>query len=413
MNGAFSKHTLDNGLRLFFEPIPRIHSAAVGFLADTGSRDERPEEAGISHFLEHMCFKGTANRDWRQLSLDIDDIGAIWNAGTWWEGTSYFHWVQHDRADRSIEILSDMMRSTLPPDEFDTEKNVILEEIAMYRDRPDALIFDEIMQQAFPNHPLGQSVIGTEASVSGISRDAMADYHERRYVPENMMFIITGRFDRDAVIESVERACGRWKPGGAGRKQQQPSFERGLRVVERGEVTREHIALAFPAPPASDDHAITAGLLATYLGASTSSRLYWSLVHAGLADEAVAEYIGFSDAGLFYVYLSVDPQNVDRALDALRHECRALAENFDAEAFKRVRTKSATSLVCQAEHGLHRFNLLVNDLSTKAPLKSIDQHLAEIQTVDKARIEDYLSHYALHGDPALVAMGPLSELPAF
>ncbi|MDA0709809.1 MAG: pitrilysin family protein, partial [bacterium] len=246
MLSPFSTYTLSNGLKLVFESIPRIHSAALGFFANTGSRDEPAALTGISHFLEHMCFKGTPNRDWRQLSLDVDDLGAMWNAYTWWEGTAYFHWVQSARADDSIEILADMMRSHLPTDEFDMEKKVILEEIAMYRDRPDALIMDDLIQEAFSDHPLGQSVIGTDATVGGITRNQMADYHKKRYGASNLTFIITGSFDQSKIIRSVEKHCGDWKPSEKGRSQKPPQFHASRRVVHKPEVTREHIALALP-----------------------------------------------------------------------------------------------------------------------------------------------------------------------
>ena len=249
MSSPFSTHTLDNGLTLVFETIPRIRSAALGFFAQTGSRDEASDLLGISHFLEHMCFKGTPKRDWRQLSLDVDDLGAMWNAYTWWEGTAYFHWVQSDRATDSIEILSDMMCSNLPLDEFNMEKKVILEEIAMYHDQPDALIIDDLIQEAFGDHPLGQSVLGTEDTVKSITRDLMAEYHQRRYGPNNLTFVITGAFDRDEIIRAVEAHCGGWQVSDNGREQSIPTFHASNRVVQRDGVAREHIALALPAPP--------------------------------------------------------------------------------------------------------------------------------------------------------------------
>ncbi len=410
MSSPFSTHTLDNGLSLVFETIPRIRSAALGFFAQTGSRDEAPDLLGISHFLEHMCFKGTPRRDWRQLSLDVDDLGAMWNAYTWWEGTAYFHWVQSDRATDSIEILSDMMRSNLPSDEFDMEKKVILEEIAMYHDQPDALIIDDLIQEAFGTHPLGQSVLGTEDTVKSITRDLMAEYHQRRYGPNNLTFVITGAFDRDEIIRAVDAHCGDWQMSDNGRKQSIPTFHAANRVVQRDGVAREHIALALPAPPSSDDHAATADLLSVYLGALTNSRLYWSIIQEGLADEASAEYINFSDAGLFYVYLSVDPQNASQVLDIVRREMADLKNGIDSDALQRAKTKQATGIICSGENGLSRFSQIVGSLSTDTPLKTLEEERAEIDAVTPERIADYLEQYPLDADPALVALGPMAEL---
>ncbi len=410
MPSPFSKHTLDNGLTLVFESIPRINSTAVGFFVNTGSRDEPTELAGVSHFLEHMCFKGTKKRDWRRLTLDVDDLGAMWNAYTWWEGTAYFHWVQSERAADSIEILSDMMRPTLPPEEFDMEKKVILEEIAMYRDRPDALIVDELIQDAFAGHPLGQSVLGTEKTVGGITRDQMADYFERRYAPNNLTFIVTGKFDRDEIIRTVETHCGNWQPRETNRTQPAPTFHTGTRAVKRDTVAREHLALALSAPPEADTWATTADLLAAYLGAASNSQLFWSIIQKGLADEASADYYGFSDAGLFYLYASVDPKNASRVLDIIRQEMADLKKGVDAEALARARTKWATALVCSSEHGLSHFSHIVGSLSTNTPLKPLEEEIAEIEAVTPQRIAEYLEAYPLDGEPALVALGPMESI---
>lgn len=410
MASPFSTHRLDNGLTLVFESIPRIHSAALGFYAHTGSRDEPAELAGVSHFLEHMCFKGTPKRDWRQLTLDVDDLGAMWNAYTWWEGTAYFHWVQSERATASVEILSDMMQSTIPPEEFDMEKKVILEEIAMYRDRPDALIIDELIQDAFAGHPLGQSVLGTTETVGGIARDAMADYFRRRYAPDNLTFVITGAFDRDEIIRAVEANCGTWEPAGADRKQSPPAFHRSRRAAKRDGVAREHIALALPAPPASSEWATAADLLAYYLGAASNSRFFWSIVQKGLADEASADYYGFSDTGLFYLYASVDPRNVSQVLEVMRQEVEGLKRGLDPEALARARTKQATGLVCSGENGLRRFSQIVGDLSTGTSLKTLEETIAEIDAVTPERAARYLEAFPLDGEPTMVALGPMEAV---
>ena len=410
MASSFSKHRLDNGLRLVFESIPRIHSAALGFYVATGSRDEPAHLAGVSHFLEHMCFKGTPKRNWRRLSLDVDDLGAMWNAYTWWEGTAYFHWVQAEQVLESIEILSDMMSSTIPLEEFDTEKKVILEEIAMYRDRPDALIIDELIQEAYAGHPLGQSVLGTEETVGDISRDQMVDYFQRRYAPDNLTFVITGRFDRDAVIRAVEDHCGAWEPRNADREQSAPAFHSARRVVAREGVAREHIAMALPGPPDADDWAPTADLLSAYLGAASNSRFFWSIVQKGLADEVSADYFGFSDAGLIHVYASVDPPNVVQVLDIVRHELATLKDGLDEKALERACTKLVTGLVCSAENGLSRFSQIVGSMSTRTPLKSLEEELAEIEAVTPQKVAEYLEAYPLDGEPALVAMGPMEAI---
>ncbi len=141
---------------------------------------------------------------------------------TWWEGTTYFHWVQSERVVESIKLLSDMMRPTIPIEEFDTEKKVILEEITMYKGRPDFIISDELIQSAFAGHPLGQSILGTEKSIGRMERDEMTAYFDRQYSPDNLTFIVTGRFDREEIIQTVTDCCGTWESNPTDREQGRP-----------------------------------------------------------------------------------------------------------------------------------------------------------------------------------------------
>ncbi len=410
MNSAFSTHELDNGLRLVFETIPRIHSAALGFFVRTGSRDESDDIVGVSHFLEHMMFKGTPNRTWRQLTLDVDQIGAIWNAYTWWEGTAFFHWVQREKIPESIEITADMMRSTIPPDEFTMEKKVILEEIALYRDHPERLIIDELLGLAYQGHPLGQSVLGTPESIGPLPHERMVDYFRRRYSPANMTFLITGNFDRDEVIAEVKRYCGHWEPFETGREQPHPVFTPGMQTEARKEVAREHLAIAIPAPAYGDEWAPTAEVVGRLLGDSRNSRLFWSVRQAGLADSVAASYAGFSDTGLLFIHASTPPERAQEALDRIREELRRLHDGVNAEEVARARAKEATGLVASGENSLSRFSQLVENLSCDRPLRLLEEELAELDAVTPKRIADYLSAYPTDGEPALVAIGPLDSL---
>jgi predicted Zn-dependent peptidase len=179
VNG-FVEHTLENGLRLVIEPMPHVQSAAGGFLVRTGARDETPELAGVSHFLEHMCFKGTAKRDWRQITVDFDNLGSTYNAYTSKEQTVYFGWVRVCDLEKQIELLADMMQSIVPPEEFEMEKKVILEEIAMSEDSIERRVVDLIHEQRYAGHSLRWPVLGT-AGVGGCGRGRSigGDWHGR------------------------------------------------------------------------------------------------------------------------------------------------------------------------------------------------------------------------------------------
>ena len=194
MDQPFVDHTLSNGLRIVMEVMPDVKSAAAGFYARAGGRDETPELAGVSHFLEHMCFKGSAKRTWRQITVDFDDMGSTYNAYTMQDRTFYYGWVPANRIAGQIELLADMMRSILPTDEFDMEKKVVLEEIAMSNDQLEHLAYDFLSEQVFAGHPLAWPVLGYEQTVRDMTRDQMHDYFLRRYAPNNLVLVAAGVF---------------------------------------------------------------------------------------------------------------------------------------------------------------------------------------------------------------------------
>ena len=170
MAAPFVEHTLANGLQLFLEPMEEVKSVACGYLARTGSRDEPSQLAGVSHFLEHMCFKGTPQRDWRQITADFDRLGSIYNAFTWKDKTAYYGWVPAGELGPQLELLTDMMRATLPGDEFDTEKQVVLEELAQSGDDLQHLMVDLLFEKLFSGSPLSWPVLGYERTVGGMTR---------------------------------------------------------------------------------------------------------------------------------------------------------------------------------------------------------------------------------------------------
>ena len=193
--GRIIDERLDNGLRVVIEPMRDVSSAAAGFMARAGSRDEPAEWAGVSHFLEHMCFKGTRKRRWQQITIDFDNMGAYYNAFTSREHTFYFGWVRRADIDRQIELLSDMVRPTLPQAEFDMEKKVVLEEIAMSDDDLDRHMYDTLHEKVFAGHSLRWPVLGYKETVAALTRQNMADYHAQYYSPANVVLIVAGNVD--------------------------------------------------------------------------------------------------------------------------------------------------------------------------------------------------------------------------
>ncbi len=227
MDNPFTEHRLDNGLRIVMEVMPGVTSAAAGFLARTGARDETPELAGVSHFLEHMCFKGTPHRTWRQITIDFDEMGSSYNAFTGKDRTFYYGWVPSNSIDRQIALLADMMESTLPTDEFDMERNVVLEEIAMSNDQIENLAYDLIHEKIYGGHPLAHPVLGYDQTIRNLTRDRMWEYLKRRYAPDNLILIAAGKIAPQQIIADAERSCGHWRPAGSPTDRRLPSFAPG------------------------------------------------------------------------------------------------------------------------------------------------------------------------------------------
>ena len=210
MSSTFVEHQLPSGLRVVCEVMPRVRSAAVGFLAFTGARDESPREHGVSHFLEHMCFKGTARRGWHEINVRFDELGSIYNAYTGKEHTVYYGWVPAARLDEQLELLADMMRPSLPPDDFQTERNVILEEIAMSDDSFDRLVWNHLHEVVFGGHPLGHEILGEKETIQGLAHETLVNYHRRRYAANHICLLAAGAVEPEAVFAAVGRYCGAW-----------------------------------------------------------------------------------------------------------------------------------------------------------------------------------------------------------
>src|SRR5438094_2460576 len=214
----FQKHVLKNGLRIIGETNASARSVALGFFVRTGARDEGPEVSGVSHFLEHMVFKGTPRRTALEVNLDFDRIGADYNAFTSEENTVFYAAILPEYLPQTVDILADILRPSLRPDDFDMEKNVIIEEIGMYEDQPMWSAYDQAKRAYFADHPLGNSILGTPESIRGLSRDQMHTYFQRRYVSPNITVVVAGNFAWQPFVAEIEKHCAGWNAGPTGRE---------------------------------------------------------------------------------------------------------------------------------------------------------------------------------------------------
>jgi predicted Zn-dependent peptidase len=311
----FHRTVLGNGLTIIAESNPQAASMAAGFFVRAGSRDETPEVAGVSHFLEHMAFKGTARRTPFDVNRDFDRLGAEYNAFTSEENTVYFGAVLPEYQTDLLDILGDILRPALRGEDFEMEKNVILDEIARYEDQPGYRVYEKLMGEFFAGHPLGNSVLGTRESIQALRQEDMQAYFDRRYSPRNVTVVGTGRIDFDAFVAKIDAMCSAWKPYDVARSTPAAAPKPLRKVLLDGKIVREHIAMMSPAPSAQDDARYAAGILATILGDDNGSRLFYALIAPAIAEEANMSHHALDGAGAFLTFLSTDP---DRSGEALR-----------------------------------------------------------------------------------------------
>src|SRR5262249_5503939 len=296
----FHQQVLDNGLTLLGEISPSARSVALGFFVRTGSRDEGPGVSGVTHFLEHMVFKGTPRRTALDVNRDFDQIGADYNAFTSEENTVFYAAILPEYLPQAVDLLADILRPSLRDDDFNMEKKVIIEEIHMYEDRPGWSAYDQAKKAFFADHPLGNSILGTDASITALARDQMDEYFQRRYVASNITVVAAGDFSWPTPLAEADERRGDWQRRRAPRQGvREADGSAALKVVAKAKVAQEHVLLIAPGPPAKSPLRYAADTLALILGDDTGSRLHWALVDPGLADSADCSFHEYDGAGAF------------------------------------------------------------------------------------------------------------------
>lgn len=405
---TFREAALPNGLRVVAETDPSARSAAVGFFTRTGARDEGPGLDGVSHFLEHMCFKGTDRRDAARINTELDEMGARANAFTSSERTVYFAQVLPEFLPRAVDLLADMMRPALRSSDFDLEKNVILEEIGMYDDRPDFLLFEAAMEHRFAGHPLATRVLGLRETIGPLPVEAMRAYHAERYAAGNVLLGAAGAVDFDALLDLARRHCGAWSAGAPGRRRPAPPSLAGIgrRDVVRP-TDRRALYLALWDGPAFADLAgrAAAEVMADVLGDEVGSRLYWALVRPGIAESAYAGIDAMDGAGILYAGFAAPPERFEEARAILHAEAdRLRRDGISAEEAARAATKRASRTVLRGETPIGRFHTVGAEALEGLPHRSIDDEIARILGVTAAAAAGAAARLA--EAPATVALGP-------
>ncbi len=404
---GFVERTLANGLRVVVEPMSNVESVAAGFLVRTGGRDEEPQFAGVSHFLEHMCFKGTSKRNWHQITIDFDNMGSTYNAYTSKERTVYYGWVRVPDLERQVELLADMMRSVIPPEEFEMEKKVILEEIAQSGDSIERRVYELMHEKIYAGHSLAWPVLGTTASIEALSRDQLHAYFQDRYHPANIVMIVAGAVEPTDVFDMASRVCGTWMPKQPRPERTPPTTpKRGVTQMQVERFQQQAVGLIYPAPSAVHPDREAGDVLASILGGQ-NSRFYWNIIQGGIAHEAAAGRLDYCDDGMFIAYGFCEPVRVEELNDAMRREiARVAKEGVTPDEVQRVKNRTRTSLATEAEAPYYRFSQMVQDIDELGRPRTVAERLAAVDAVTPQSIAQYLEAWPLTGDCALVSLGP-------
>jgi len=390
----FQNATLDNGMQIVAETHGAAHTAAVGFFVKTGSRDEGDEVMGVSHFLEHMMFKGTARRSAADVNREFDEIGANYNASTSQETTAYWAHVLPEYMPRAIDLLSDMLRPALRDDDFDMEKQVILEEIGMYADRPFWVVYEQAMERYYGAHPLSHRVLGTNETITGLRRDQMHAYFERRYSPDNIVVSLSGQLDFDRCVEQIAAACGGWSPSGAERAYVDAAARADEHTVRRPNVKMHYMVGLSAGPSAQDDRRYAASVLAHILGDLDGSRLYWKLIDPGLADEAEVSHYALDRTGLFLHYVSCPPEAAEQVEGIVAEVLDGVAGEIDAEEVRRARHKIALDLTLQNERPAGRMMSLGAKWLYLGEHLPLEEELRRLEAVDVEAVRGVAEAFA-------------------
>jgi predicted Zn-dependent peptidase len=392
--GEIQTVTLANGLTLIGEPNQQAETAGVGFFVKTGSRDEVAGEAGVSHFLEHMMFKGTARRTSLDITYEMGNIAARSNAFTSEEATVYYGGIVPEFFDSMHDILCDMLRPSLDPDEFGMEKKVILEEIALYLDRPEFFLRERAQEDFFTGHTAGNSVLGSRESITALSRDQMAAYFNRRYVPSNMVLAAAGKFDWDRFVEQSTARCGSWPVGVAGRQVSRHAPPAGALTLYRPRLNQAHVLLFASSASLQDDERIPLSLLASLLSDGAASGAYWKMVHTGLAESVGIDLNDRDGCGTFEASFSGEPDQVDKLRDILVSILDQPMQ-FTDEDLARTKRRLLSRIVLHGELPMGRMMDLGLSYLARGRVRTLQELTEAIEAVTRESISAALAKFPL------------------
>jgi predicted Zn-dependent peptidase len=402
---------LSNGFRIVSETMPGLQSAAIGIWVTAGGRNERIEQNGIAHFLEHMAFKGTRTRSALQIAEAIEDVGGYINAYTSREVTAYYARVLQPDVPLAVDVLADiLLNPAFDPAEIEVERGVILQEIGQANDTPDDIIFDWLQEESYRDQPLGRTILGPTDRVRRFSRGDLAGFVREHYGPGQMILSGAGAVDHDALVRLAERYFGGMSPVIA--PQTLPASFTGGEYRKARDLEQAHFALAIEAPGYRDDAIYTAQIYACALGGGMSSRLFQEIrEQRGLCYTIFAQAGAYADTGTMTIYAGTGADKIAELAGITIDEMKRAASDMTHAEVDRARAQMKAGMLMGLESPSNRAERLARLVQVWDRVPPLDETVARIEAVSLADVTGFAETMAVGAPAALALYGPVAAAP--
>lgn len=402
---------LKNGFRIVTEEMPGLASASVGVWVTAGARHETPEQNGVAHFLEHMAFKGTKRRTALQIAESIEDVGGYINAYTSREVTAFYARVLENDVPLALDVIADILRNpTLDEAEIEVERGVILQEIGQALDTPDDVIFDWLQEEAYPDHPMGRTILGPAERVSQFGRDDLKSFVAQHYGPDQMILSAAGAVDHDAIVALAEKLFADMEPRPAS-DVHAARFAGGERRQTKA-LEQAHFALAFESPGYRDDKIYTAQIYATALGGGMSSRLFQEIrENRGLCYTIFAQAGAYADTGMTTIYAGTSAAELPELAEITIDEMKRAVDDMSPAEIARARAQMKAGLLMGLESPSNRAERLARMVQIWNRVPALEETVALIDAVTTGDVREFARQMAEAAPAALALYGPVDAAP--
>jgi predicted Zn-dependent peptidase len=391
--------------------MPGLQSASVGIWVTAGGRHERIAQNGIAHFLEHMAFKGTKKRNALEIAEAIEDVGGYINAYTSREVTAYYARVLKGDVPLAIDVIGDILLNPLfDPNEIEVERGVILQEIGQALDTPDDVIFDWLQERAYPDQPMGRTILGPQERVSAFSREDLKTFVKEHYSPDRMILSAAGGVDHDEIVKIAEEMFGHL-PKGTFRPMEAARFEGGEYRTEKS-LEQAHFALGLESPDYTNDDIYTAQIYSIALGGGMSSRLFQEVREKrGLCYTIYASAGAYADSGMTTIYAGTSGDQVADLADITIDELKRAADDMSSAEIERAKVQMKAGMLMGLESPSSRAERLARMVSIWGRVPGLEETVAKIDAVSDAGVREFAAHMAVNARAALALYGPVSAAP--